>query len=100
MSSPPVDRLLCRLLDSVNPEISILLQCRQNPPNPGDPRLTLHHWIRSNLLGALDIVPHRLGLGLDPVHPCLDEIANRDQPHHQAAFNDRQVADTPSRHQG
>ena len=45
--------------------------------------------------GVLDIVAHRLGLGLDAVHAVLDQVANADEADHPFAVHDRQVADPP-----
>ena len=50
-------------------------------------------------LDALDIGEHRLGLGLDLVHPELDEIADRDESDQGLALHHRQMADAPPGHQ-
>jgi hypothetical protein len=41
------------------------------------------------LSGALDIFAHGFGLGLDALHPMLDQIADRDDPAEPAAVCDR-----------
>ena len=54
---------------------------------------------RGGRLDALDIGQHRGGLGLDLVHPELDQIADRDEPDQRLALDHRQMADPPPGHQ-
>lgn len=48
---------------------------------------------------ALDILAHGLGFGLDLLHPIFHEIADGNNSTNPTTVDDRQMADSPLRHQ-
>jgi hypothetical protein len=48
--------------------------------------------------GALDIGAHRLGFVLDPLHPVLHQVADRDDSGELTPDQHRQMANPPLRH--
>src|SRR5678815_4477943 len=55
-------------------------------------------WKNSRSSDALDIGPHRLGFLLDPLHPVLHKIADRNDSGELAAVEDRKMPDPALRH--
>jgi hypothetical protein len=54
---------------------------------------------RRGTLSGLDILPHRVCLGFDLFHSVLHQVADGDDSTNPAAVDDRQMTDSPLRHQ-